>query len=71
MFWYGKNNSKNLEVNRMLSEDDARIVKAEYLRSIERINEDISRKQKEIAEAKKNIKTYQDKIDVLNKVLED
>lgn len=55
----------------MLSEHDARIIKAEYLRSIERSNEEISRKQKEVVEERKNIKTYQDKIDVLNKILED
>lgn len=55
----------------MLSEREIRKLKSEYLDVIRYSNEEIARKVAEIEEQKKHIKSAQDKIDIINKVLGD
>ena len=55
----------------MLEEAEVRKIKLNILASIEHFNVEISRKQKEIEEDKKNIWILQAKLKEINKVLQD
>lgn len=55
----------------MLDETEVRKIKSELIHEIEDLNQEISKKQKEIEESKKRTWITQAKLKVVNKILED